>query len=87
MRTVEVLSIRVMLMSDIPDHGMVERFQNYYPDNCYDIVEMLDIYISWRIRQLSDGQRRHVHIPIGPIRPFKLHLLDEIMTSLDVCVR
>ena len=39
------------------------------------------------MHQLSDGQRRRVQILLGLVRPFKVLLLDEITTSLDVCVR
>ena len=39
------------------------------------------------MHQLSDGQRRRVQIMLGLIRPFKILLLDEVTTSLDVCVR
>ena len=39
------------------------------------------------MNQLSDGQRRRVQILIGLIRPFKVLLLDDITTSLDICVR
>jgi CCR4-NOT complex subunit CAF16 len=48
---------------------------------------MLGIDLNWRMHQLSDGQRRRVQILIGLIRPFKILLMDEITTSLDVCVR
>lgn len=43
--------------------------------------------IAQRMHQLSDGQRRRVQIFLGLIRPFKVLCLDEITTSLDVCVR
>ena len=39
------------------------------------------------MHQLSDGERRRLQVTIGLIRPFKVLLLDEITTSLDVCVR
>merc|ERR1712032_137602 len=42
---------------------------------------------NWRMHQLSDGQRRRVQIFMGLLRPFKILLLDEVTTSLDVCVR
>ena len=48
---------------------------------------MLGIDLDWHMHQLSDGQRRRVQIMIGLVRPFKILLLDEITTSLDVCVR
>lgn len=48
---------------------------------------MLQINLNWGMNELSDGQRRRVQILVGLIRPFKVLLLDEITTSLDVCVR
>ena len=52
-----------------------------------ELVEMLNINLNWRMNELSDGQRRRVQILVGLIRPFQVLLLDEITTSLDVCVR
>ena len=66
---------------------MMEKLQLYHPDHRYELVEMLSIDINWIIHQLSDNQRRRVQILIGLIRPFTVILLDEITTSLDVCVR
>ena len=48
---------------------------------------MLGIDLDWRMNELSDGQRRRVQILLGLVRPFQILLLDEITTSLDVCVR
>ena len=42
---------------------------------------------SQRFYASLEGQSRCVQILIGMIRPFKVLLLDEITTSLDVCVR
>jgi len=77
----------VPLMADIPVHGMMQRLQAQYPERRNELVEMLGIDINWRMNQLSDGQRRRVQILLGLIRPFKILLLDEVTTSLDVCVR
>mmetsp|Transcript_2398 Transcript_2398/g.5160 ORF Transcript_2398/g.5160 Transcript_2398/m.5160 type:complete len:314 (-) Transcript_2398:349-1290(-) len=87
MRTVAFAGCGVPLMADIPVHGMMERLQQSYPERRDELVEMLGIDLNWRMHQLSDGQRRRVQILIGLIRPFKILLLDEITTSLDVCVR
>ena len=87
MRTVAFAGAGVPLMADIPVHGMMERLQNSYPDRRDELVEMLGIDLNWRMHQLSDGQRRRVQILLGLVRPFKVLLLDEITTSLDVCVR
>jgi ABC-type cobalamin/Fe3+-siderophores transport system ATPase subunit len=58
-----------------------------YPERRDEIVEMLGIDLDWRMHELSDGQRRRVQILLGLVRPFEILLLDEITTSLDVCVR
>jgi len=87
MRTVAFAGVGIPLMADIPVHGMMEKLQSSYPERRDELVEMLGIDLNWRMHQLSDGQRRRVQILIGLIRPFKVLLLDEITTSLDVCVR
>jgi CCR4-NOT complex subunit CAF16 len=87
MRTVAFAGTGVPLMADIPVHKMMEKLQQTYPERRDELVEMLGIDLNWRMHQLSDGQRRRVQLLIGLIRPFKILLLDEITTSLDVCVR
>ena len=64
-----------------------EKLQNSYPERRDELVRMLGIDLNWHMHQLSDGQRRRVQIMLGLVRPFKILLLDEITTSLDVCVR
>eukprot|EP00560_Eucampia_antarctica_P009598 CAMPEP_0197827216 /NCGR_PEP_ID=MMETSP1437-20131217/4045_1 /TAXON_ID=49252 ORGANISM="Eucampia antarctica, Strain CCMP1452" /NCGR_SAMPLE_ID=MMETSP1437 /ASSEMBLY_ACC=CAM_ASM_001096 /LENGTH=352 /DNA_ID=CAMNT_0043427977 /DNA_START=118 /DNA_END=1176 /DNA_ORIENTATION=+ len=87
MRTVAFAGCGVPLMADIPVYKMMERLQQTYPERRDELVELLGIDLRWRMHQLSDGQRRRVQLLIGLIRPFKVLLLDEITTSLDVCVR
>jgi CCR4-NOT complex subunit CAF16 len=87
MRNVAFVGAAVPLMADIPVHKMMERLQASYPERRQELLEMLNIDINWRMHQLSDGQRRRVQIFLGLIRPFQILLLDEITTSLDVCVR
>lgn len=80
-------SITLPTVADIPVNKMMEKLQAEYPERREELVEMLGIDLNWRMHQLSDGQRRRVQILLGLIRPFKILLLDEITTSLDVCVR
>jgi len=87
MRTVAFAGAGVPLMADIPVHKMMERLQQSYPERRDELVDMLGVDLNWRMHQLSDGQRRRVQLLLGLIRPFKVLLLDEITTSLDVCVR
>jgi CCR4-NOT complex subunit CAF16 len=75
------------MTADIPVSGMMAALQAEYPERRDELIEMLGIDTEWRMHQLSDGQRRRVQLLIGLIRPFKILLLDEITTSLDVCVR
>merc|ERR1712232_760013 len=65
----------------------MEKLQLSYPERKHELGEMLGLDLDWRMHQLSDGQRRRVQIYLGLLRPFKILLLDEITTSLDVCVR
>ena len=87
MRNVAFVGAAVPLMADIPVYKMMERLQASYPERREELLEMLSIDVNWRMHQLSDGQRRRVQIFLGLIRPFQILLLDEITTSLDVCVR
>ncbi|KAJ8439234.1 hypothetical protein Cgig2_030169 [Carnegiea gigantea] len=49
--------------------------------------EVLDIDLSWRMHNVSDGQRRRVQLCMGLLKPFKVLLLDEITVDLDVLAR
>jgi CCR4-NOT complex subunit CAF16 len=86
-RSVAFSGNNVPLMADIAVRNMMEKLQNSYPERRDELVEMLGVDLDWRMHQLSDGQRRRVQILLGLVRPFKILLLDEITTSLDVCVR
>lgn len=87
MRNVSFVGNAVPLMADIAVRNMMEKLQASYPERRDELVEMLGIDLDWRMHQLSDGQRRRVQILLGLVRPFRILLLDEITTSLDVCVR
>lgn len=87
MTSIAFVGASVPLMADIPVHKMMERLQQSYPERRDELVTMLGIDLNWHMHQLSDGQRRRVQLLLGLIRPFKILLLDEITTSLDVCVR
>jgi CCR4-NOT complex subunit CAF16 len=87
MRTVAFVGCSVPLMADIAVKNMMEKLQEAYPERRDDLLDLLGIDLNWRMHQLSDGQRRRVQIFMGLLRPFKVLLLDEVTTSLDVCVR
>ena len=77
----------VPMLADIPVHGMMTSLQNAYPERRDELIKMLKIDPNWRMNKLSDGQRRRVQLLINLVRPFNILLLDEVTTSLDVCVR
>jgi CCR4-NOT complex subunit CAF16 len=87
MTSIAFVGASVPLMADIAVHKMMEKLQASYPERRDELVDLLGIDLKWRMHQLSDGQRRRVQLMLGLIRPFKILLLDEITTSLDVCVR
>jgi len=87
MQTVAFAGYGVPLRADIPVTGMMSKLQNDYPDRRDELLELLGIDPEWRMHRLSDGQRRRVQIFLGLVRPFKILLLDEVTTSLDVVVR
>jgi CCR4-NOT complex subunit CAF16 len=51
------------------------------------IIKVMDINLEWRIHKLSDGQRRRLQIAVGLMKPYKVLLLDEVTTDLDVIAR
>lgn len=60
---------------------------NLYPERRDALIALLDVDLSWRMHQVSDGQRRRVQLLMGIVRPWSLLLLDEVTIDLDVCVR
>lgn len=87
MRTVAFAGYGCPLQADIEVAGMMVKLQNEYPERRDELIKMLRVDPTWRMHQVSDGQRRRVQIFLGLIRPFKVLLLDEVTVSLDVVVR
>jgi len=75
------------LQADIEVGTMMKKLQEAFPERRDTLVELLGIDLKWRMHAVSDGQRRRVQLFLGLMRPFKLLLLDEITTSLDVVCR
>lgn len=61
--------------------------QNKYPDRRDRLMKLLGIQPSWRMHKVSDGQRRRVQIFLGLLKPFKVLLLDEVTTDIDIVTR
>jgi CCR4-NOT complex subunit CAF16 len=51
------------------------------------VLEVLEIDPSWRMHQVSDGQRRRVQILLDLERDLRVILLDEVTADLDVLSR
>merc|ERR1719201_3236489 len=43
--------------------------------------------LTWRLHQVSDGQRRRAQLLLKLLRPSQLLLMDEVTTDLDVVSR
>ncbi|RMZ87223.1 hypothetical protein DV736_g5550, partial [Chaetothyriales sp. CBS 134916] len=59
----------------------------HYPARKAELVRVLDIDETWRMHQVSDGERRRVQLAMGLIRPWDVLLLDEITVDLDLLSR
>eukprot|EP00904_Undaria_pinnatifida_P012567 jgi/Undpi1/8440/HiC_scaffold_25.g10908.m1 len=73
--------------ADIEVGSMMKKDQERYPERREELLNLLGVDPHWRMHQVSDGQRRRVQLLLGLVKPFKILLLDEITTSLDVVVR
>ncbi|KAJ5491617.1 ABC transporter domain-containing protein [Penicillium diatomitis] len=60
---------------------------NHWPERRDELIEILDIDLSWRMHAVSDGERRRVQLAMGLLRPWTVLLLDEITVDLDLLSR
>lgn len=60
---------------------------NVYPERRDELVDILDIDLTWRMHAVSDGERRRVQLAMGLLRPWQVLLLDEITVDLDLLSR
>jgi ABC-type uncharacterized transport system ATPase subunit len=57
------------------------------PKTDTELIEVLSINPEWNMNAISEGQRKRVQLYLGLIQPFKVCLLDEITTNLDILVK
>ena len=57
------------------------------PSRVARLVRLLEVDPSWNLTTVSDGQRRRVQILCKLIKPYRVLLLDEITTDLDLLAR
>jgi CCR4-NOT complex subunit CAF16 len=86
-RTVAFTGHGCALQADIGVSEMMLDMQKQFIERRDMLVELLGIDLTWRMHQLSDGQRRRVQIMLQLLRPSDLLLLDEITTDLDLITR
>jgi CCR4-NOT complex subunit CAF16 len=60
---------------------------DYYTERRDELVNVLDIDLTWRMHAVSDGERRRVQLAMGLLRPWTILLLDEITVDLDLLSR
>ncbi|KAI4144432.1 MAG: hypothetical protein L6R39_004182 [Caloplaca ligustica] len=60
---------------------------NHYPQRRDQLLDILDIDLTWRMHAVSDGERRRVQLAMGLLRPWRVLLLDEITVDLDLLSR
>ncbi|KAI8464241.1 MAG: P-loop containing nucleoside triphosphate hydrolase protein [Monoraphidium minutum] len=86
-RDIAFAGTSIPLTGDFPASRMIDSVPGIDPARKERLLKVLDIDPSWRMHQVSDGQRRRVQICVGLLRPFKVLLLDEITVDLDVLGR
>ena len=73
--------------ADIYVKDMMKKLQHQYLDRRNELVNVLDIDLDWKMHQISDGQRKKVQIMLSLLKPFKLLLIDEFISELDILAR
>lgn len=86
-RTVAFTGHGCALQADVGVSEMMKDTQTAYLERRDFLADLLGVDLSWRMHQLSDGQRRRVQIMLQLLRPSQLLLLDEITTDLDLITR
>lgn len=85
-RDVAFAGTAIPLTGDFPASKMM-ALPGACPIRKARLIEALDVDPTWRMHQVSDGQRRRVQLVVGLLRPFKVLLLDEVTVDLDVLGR
>jgi len=96
-RVVPWVATSVPYQADIPVHQMVRTLFGDLAGTPEEmrceaarrdrLLQLLDIDPEWRMHNVSDGQRKRVSILLQLLRPYRVLLLDEVTTHLDVISR
>ena len=57
------------------------------PGRKQQLAQILEVDPDWRMHSISDGQRRRVQLYLSLVFPYRVLLLDEITTDLDLLGR
>jgi CCR4-NOT complex subunit CAF16 len=72
---------------DVSVDEMLARRAEADPARVARLLDVLAIDRAWRMSRVSDGQRRRVQLLLGLLWPYRVLLLDEVTTDLDVIAR
>lgn len=86
-RTVAFVGNGVPYSADVSVADMLRNRRGIEAARSEYLVKLLEIDLSWRMHEVSDGQRKRVLILLKLLKPFPLLLLDEVTTHLDVVSR
>lgn len=74
-------------IGDIRVGDMMKKWQEDNIERRDELIKVLGIDLDWHMHQVSDGQRKRVQIMIALLKPFKVVIIDEFLSELDVVVR
>lgn len=72
---------------DIAARDMMAKWQEEHKERRDELVRVMGINLDWRMHECSDGQRKKIRIMIKLLRPFKLCVIDEFVSDLDIFSR
>ena len=72
---------------DIAARDMMGKWQEENIERRDELVKTLGINLDWRMNEVSDGQRKKVRIMIKLLRPWRLCIIDEFTSELDIFSR
>lgn len=74
-------------VADIKVENMMVKLQEKYSGRRDELIEVLGVDLEWKMHKISDGERKKVQIMLALLKPFKLVLIDEFISELDILVR
>ena len=69
------------LSADISVREMMHELQKEFSERRDELAKILHVDLDWKMHQVSDGERRRVQIFLGLLRPFRVLLLDEVISQ------